>query len=78
MFKSVGQSYEDKSLGLQVHDLIYFTTDLQTENYYSTFSARTALFLKFRICELQKLFACWVPRSVKSYIFPGSLVLEMH
>ena len=32
----VGQLYEDKSLALRASDLIYFTTDLQTVNYYST------------------------------------------
>ena len=31
----VGQLYEDKSLVLRARDLIYFTTDLQTVNYYS-------------------------------------------
>ena len=28
-----GQLYEDKSLGLRVRDLFFFTTDLQTVNY---------------------------------------------
>ena len=28
--------YEDKSLALRTRDLIFFTTDLQTVNYYST------------------------------------------
>ena len=32
----VGQLYEDKSLALHAHGLIFFTTDLQTVNYYST------------------------------------------
>ena len=32
----VGQLYEDKSLKLHARDLIFFTTDLQTINYYST------------------------------------------
>ena len=32
----VGQLYEDKSLALRGRDLIFFTTDLQTVNYYST------------------------------------------
>ena len=32
----VGQLYKDKSLMLQARDLIFFTTDLQTVNYYST------------------------------------------
>ena len=32
----VGQLYEDKSLALRARDLIFFTTDLQTVNYYST------------------------------------------
>ena len=31
-----GQLYEDKSLALRARDLIFFTTDLQTVNYYST------------------------------------------
>ena len=30
-----GQLYEDKSLALCARDLISFTTDLQTVNYYS-------------------------------------------
>ena len=29
----VGQLNEDKSLALGTHDLIFFTTDLQTVNY---------------------------------------------
>ena len=32
----VGQLYEDKSLALHARDLIFFTTDLQTVNYYTT------------------------------------------
>ena len=32
----VGQLYKDKSLALHVYDLTFFTTDLQTVNYYST------------------------------------------
>ena len=32
----VGQLYEDKSLGLRARDLIFFTIDLQTGNYYKT------------------------------------------
>ena len=32
----VGQSNEDKSLTLRAIDLIFFTTDLQTVNFYST------------------------------------------
>ena len=32
----VGQLYDDKSLALHARDLIFFTTDLQTENYYSS------------------------------------------
>ena len=32
----VGQLYEDKSLALRARDLIFFTTDLQTVNYYPT------------------------------------------
>ena len=32
----VGQLYEDKSFTLRACDLIFFTTDLQTVNYYST------------------------------------------
>ena len=31
----VGQLYEDKSLALHARDLISFTTDLQTVNYYT-------------------------------------------
>ena len=32
----VGQLYEDKSLALRARDLIFFTTDLQTVNFYTT------------------------------------------
>ena len=32
----VGQLYDDESLALRAPDLIFFTTDLQTVNYYST------------------------------------------
>ena len=32
----VGQLNEDKSLALHTRDLIFFTTDLQTVNYYTT------------------------------------------
>ena len=32
----VGQLYEDKSLALRARDLTFFTTDLQTVNYYTT------------------------------------------
>ena len=32
----VGQLYEDKSLALRARDLLFFTTDLQTVNYYTT------------------------------------------
>ena len=32
----VGQLYEDKSLALRARDLIFFTTNFQTVNYYST------------------------------------------
>ena len=31
----VGQLYEDKLLRLRARDLIFFTTDLQTVNYYT-------------------------------------------
>ena len=31
-----GQLYEDKSLALCARDLIFFTTELQTVNYYTT------------------------------------------
>ena len=33
---SVGHLYEDKSLALRVRDLIFFTTELQSMNYYTT------------------------------------------
>ena len=32
----VGQLYEDKSLALRARDLIFFSTDIQTVNYYTT------------------------------------------
>ena len=44
----VGQLYEDKSLALRARDLIFFTTDLQTMNYYTKISARADLFLKHK------------------------------
>ena len=31
-----GQLYENKSLALRARDLIFFITELQTVNYYST------------------------------------------
>ena len=31
-----GQLCEDKSLALRARDIIFFTTDLQTVNYYTT------------------------------------------
>ena len=36
----VGQSYEDKSLALRAHDLIFNTTDFQLVNSYSTIHCR--------------------------------------
>ena len=35
----VGQLCEDKSLALHARDLIFFTTDLKTVNYYTTIHA---------------------------------------
>ena len=32
----VGKLYKDKSLALLTRDLIFFTTDLQTVNYYTS------------------------------------------
>ena len=32
----VGQLYIDKSIALRARDLIVFTTDIQTMNYYTT------------------------------------------
>ena len=43
----VGQLSEDKSLALGARDLIFYTTDLQTVNYYTKFTARDDLFLKY-------------------------------
>ena len=37
----VGKLYEDKSLALSTCDLIFFTTDLQTVNYYSTIHSKS-------------------------------------
>ena len=45
----VGQLYEDKSLALRTRDLISFTTDLQTVNYYSTITAVADLFLNYHM-----------------------------
>ena len=42
----VGQLSEDKSLALRARDLIFFTTDLQTVNYYTKFTSRADLFIK--------------------------------
>ena len=41
----VGKLYEDKSLALWAGDLIFFTTDLQTVNYFQQFTAGADLFL---------------------------------
>ena len=41
----VGQLYEDKSLALRARDFIFFTTDLQTQQ----FTARADLFLKYSV-----------------------------
>ena len=55
----VGQLYEDKSPVLGARDLIFFTTDLQTVNYYTMqFTARADLFLK---CSAGKWLASLVP-----------------
>ena len=43
----VGQLYVDKSLALRARDLIFFTTDPQTVNYYKQFTAGADLFLKW-------------------------------
>ena len=32
----VGKLYEHKSLAMRARDLIFFTTDLETVNYYTT------------------------------------------
>ena len=45
----VGQLYDDKSLALRARDLIFFTPDLQTVNYYSTITAGADLFLNYNI-----------------------------
>ena len=41
----VVQLYEDKSFAMRARDLIFFTTDLHTVNYYSTNHCRADLFL---------------------------------
>ena len=46
----VSQLYEDKSLMQHARELIFFTTDLLTVNYYTTFTARANLFLNYSIC----------------------------
>ena len=46
----VGQLYKDKSLTLHARDLIFFTTDLKTVTYYSTYR-EADLRLCFRICK---------------------------
>ena len=40
-----GQLYEDKSLALHALDLIFFTTELQTVNYYTTITTMLIYFL---------------------------------
>ena len=40
----VGQLYEDTSLALRARDFIFFTTDLQTVNHYSTIHCFLNLF----------------------------------
>ena len=56
----VGQLYEDKSFALRAHDLIFFTTDLRTVNYYSTIIAGADLFLEyieyFEVCNIHYIF----------------------
>ena len=42
----VGQLCADKSLALCARNLVCFTTDPQTMNYYSKFTARADIFLK--------------------------------
>ena len=44
-----GQLYEDKSLALRTRDLIFFTTDLQTLNYYTTIHALELIFFLTKI-----------------------------
>ena len=39
-----GQFYEDKSLALRARELSFFTTDLQTVNYYTTIHARELIY----------------------------------
>ena len=43
----VGQLYEDKSLPLCARDLIFFTTDRQTVNYYTTIHALELIYMYF-------------------------------
>ena len=45
----VGQLYEDKSIALRARNLIFFTTDHQTVNYYSTFTAKADLFFNHEV-----------------------------
>ena len=52
----VGQLYDDKSLALRARDLIFFTTDLQTVNYYQQFTAGADLFLKYNTCVQARLY----------------------
>ena len=54
----VGQLYKDKSLVLNANDLIFFTTDLQTVNYYSTIHALELIFFFIiaRFCSLESQF----------------------
>ena len=45
----VGQLYVNKSLALRARDFIFFTTDLQTVNYYTKFTDRADFFLKLNM-----------------------------
>ena len=60
----VGQLYEDKSLALRIRELIFFTTNLKTVNYYSTIHALELIyFLSIAYYRYENI----TPASVTSY-----------
>ena len=62
----VGQLYKYKSLALRARDLIFFTTDLQTVNFFTQqFNARTDIFLNSNTPRLnsQCLKSCFIKQQ---------------
>ena len=60
----VGQLKADKSLALRARDLIFFTTDLQTVNYYSTIHALELIYFYSYTQETMKQ---WYPSDSSNF-----------